>query len=166
MRKITSLVIVGLVIVSSFTSSVITITDNAGAQSWQPWPQPLPSKPSAPQNLQASARDGKVILTWSAPSNGSVEYYRIYWGNSPGNLTLLVTIEGVLTYEDIGVTNGQTYYYAVSAVNGVGEGPQSTEVNATPEGGGIPGFELWTMVIATALVIAILSVRRRFTGGR
>jgi predicted phage tail protein len=30
------------------------------------------------------------------------------------------------------VTNGTTYYYAVSALNGVGEGTRSTERSATP----------------------------------
>jgi len=37
-----------------------------------------------------------------------------------------------MTYTDTSLVNGQTYYYMVSAVNGVGEGPRSNETSATP----------------------------------
>nr|WP_240903716.1 cellulose binding domain-containing protein [Chengkuizengella sediminis] len=37
---------------------------------------------------------------------------------------------------DSGLTNGTTYYYVVSAENTVGESENSTEVSATPSGGG------------------------------
>ncbi len=53
---------------------------------------------------------------------------------------------------DTGLTAGQTYYYKVSAVNGVGEGAQSNEASVTPTGSGCqaqqllgnPGFETGT----------------------
>ena len=35
-------------------------------------------------------------------------------------------------HADTGLTNGQTYYYQMSAVNAIGEGPKSAEVSATP----------------------------------
>ncbi|MFL5676970.1 MAG: fibronectin type III domain-containing protein, partial [Chloroflexota bacterium] len=37
-----------------------------------------------------------------------------------------------LTYSDTSVTNGTTYFYAVSALNAIGEGSRSTERSATP----------------------------------
>jgi len=92
--------------------------------------------PSAPQNLVAIAGDGYVSLTWEAPDdNGGLPIvgYNIYRGTSSGNETLLATVGNVLTYNDTGLTNGQTYYYRVSAVNGLGEGELSVEVNATPK---------------------------------
>src|SRR5947207_1747869 len=91
--------------------------------------------PGAPQGLGATAGDATVTLTWSAPnSNGGspITNYRIYRGTSSNGETLNATIGNVLTYTDTTVTNGVTYYYQVSALNNVGEGPRSNEASATP----------------------------------
>src|SRR5216117_2685954 len=91
--------------------------------------------PGAPQGLVATAGDATVTLTWSAPSsNGGspITNYRIYRSTTGGGETLQATIGNVLTYTDTSVTNGVTYYYQVSAVNGAGEGPRSNEASATP----------------------------------
>jgi hypothetical protein len=42
-------------------------------------------------------------------------------------------VGNTLTFHDIGLTNGQTYYYKVSAKNAVGEGALSSETSATPQ---------------------------------
>ena len=91
--------------------------------------------PSEPLNLAAIAGDGQVTLTWTAPiSDGGLPImnYTLYRGTASGGETLLMTLGNLLTYSDTGLANGQTYYYRVSASNSVGEGPKSTEVNATP----------------------------------
>ncbi|MBS3816850.1 MAG: PQQ-binding-like beta-propeller repeat protein [Candidatus Thermoplasmatota archaeon] len=92
--------------------------------------------PSEPQNLQASAGDAEVELTWDPPSDdggSSINEYKIYRGTSSSSLTSHDNIGGNTTsYTDTGLTNGETYYYQVSAVNGEGEGNRSTEVSATP----------------------------------
>ncbi len=91
--------------------------------------------PSAPQNLEATSSDRRVDLAWLAPaSNGGlpITNYLIYRGTSPGSETQIATLGDVRSYTDVGVTNGLTYYYQVSAVNAVGESPPSSEVSATP----------------------------------
>ncbi len=91
--------------------------------------------PSAPQNLVATAGNAQIVLTWSAPSNNggeSITGYKVYRGTTSGGETLLITLGNVLTYTNTGLTNGETYYYKVSAVNSVGEGPFSNEDSATP----------------------------------
>src|SRR5437879_1245113 len=94
-----------------------------------------PTPPSAPQNLAATGGNAQVTLTWQAPASdgGSpITNYKIYRGLAPTTETLLTTVGNVLTYTDTAVTNGVTYYYQVSAVNGAGEGPRSNEASATP----------------------------------
>src|SRR5437016_9019235 len=94
-----------------------------------------PTPPSAPQNLAATGGNAQVTLTWQAPASdgGSpITNYKIYRGTSSNGETLKATIGNVLTYTDTSVTNGVTYYYQVSAMNGAGEGPRSNEASATP----------------------------------
>src|SRR2546422_74246 len=91
--------------------------------------------PSAPQNLQAAAGNAQVSLSWTAPSsNGgsAITNYKIYKSTSSGTETLLTTVGNVVSYTDGTVTNGQIYYYKVSAVNSVGESSQSNEASAVP----------------------------------
>ncbi|MCX8173099.1 MAG: right-handed parallel beta-helix repeat-containing protein [Thermoplasmata archaeon] len=94
--------------------------------------------PSAPTNLAATPGDQKVTLTWQPPANdgGSpVTDYKVYWGTISGSYTNSQNTGNQLTFTVTGLTNGQTYYFAVSAINAVGEGAKSPEVSATPTGG-------------------------------
>jgi titin len=90
--------------------------------------------PSAPTIVSATPGDGQVVLVWTAPSNGgaTITHYSVCRGTAPGGETLLITLEDVLTYTDTGLTNGQPYFYKVSASNAVGAGPNSSETFATP----------------------------------
>ncbi|TLZ66884.1 MAG: hypothetical protein E6K12_05390 [Methanobacteriota archaeon] len=98
-------------------------------------PTPGPSVPGAPRNLHANPGNGTIALTWSAPSsngNSSITGYRVYRGTSSGDRTFSVPVGVVTAYTDVGLTNGQRYYYVVTAVNAIGEGPPSSEVSAKP----------------------------------
>ena len=93
--------------------------------------------PGAPTSVIAYPHDEMVELVWQAPlgDGGSpVTNYKVYRGESSGALSLLGTLGNVLNYSDFGLENGHAYYYAISAVNGIGEGPQSSEVSETPMG--------------------------------
>lgn len=93
------------------------------------------TSPSSPQNLHATARNDQVLLAWQAPvnnSSSSITNYTIYRGISSGGETRLTTVGNDTTWTDMNVTNGQTFYYEVSAMNKTGEGTQSNEVIATP----------------------------------
>jgi hypothetical protein len=86
--------------------------------------------------LSATAGDGSVLLTWTEPADdgGSpITAYEVYRGDAAGTATLLTTVPGSLEYLDSSVTNGQTYFYEVAAVNAVGLGARSGEVSATPQ---------------------------------
>jgi len=112
-----------------------------GPPSWEAEGTPLgapPELPSAPRNLKATAGDGKVTLTWEEPADeggAPITGYKLYRGTTSGGETLLCGLGVVLTYADPAVTNGQMYYYLVSATNSVGEGPRSGRVGAKPAAG-------------------------------
>src|SRR5205809_386536 len=98
-------------------------------------PNPPATVPGAPEGLGATAGDAIIALVWSPPSSdgGSpITNYKIYRGNSSGCESFFTEIGNVLAYSDTGLTNGHTYYYEVSAVNAVGDGPLSNEASATP----------------------------------
>ncbi|MDE1842850.1 MAG: fibronectin type III domain-containing protein, partial [Thaumarchaeota archaeon] len=93
--------------------------------------------PSAPQNLIANAGTAQVSLTWSQPaSNGgsAITSYNIYRGTtSGGENTVPIASATSTSYTDSSLTNGQTYYYKVTAVNAIGESTASNEASATPQ---------------------------------
>ena len=91
--------------------------------------------PGAPSDLTAVAGNGRVDLIWHEPSDdgGSpITNYTIFRGTAPGQETYLTTIGDILSYADTGLENDMTHYYRVAAVNGIGTGARSNEVNATP----------------------------------
>ena len=92
--------------------------------------------PGAPTGLAAAPGNTQVALSWTAPpSNGgsAITSYNVYEGTSSGGETLLQsTGSSATTFTATGLTNGTKYYFYVTAVNGVGEGPASTEASATP----------------------------------
>ena len=91
--------------------------------------------PSAPQALSVTPGNMQVILTWTSPaSNGgsTITNYRVYRGTTPGGEILLTTLGNVFTFTSTSLTNGQLYYFIVSAVNSVGASANSTEATAMP----------------------------------
>ncbi len=94
--------------------------------------------PGSPMELEATAGDGTVSLTWNPPENvgGSpIIIIRVLRGTDPDAMETVRTLGGAATrLLDEAVTNGESYHYAVIAANEQGEGPMSTTVSATPRG--------------------------------
>ncbi len=87
---------------------------------------------TSPSGLSATPDNAKVVLNWAA-SDGAASYNVKRATVSGGPYTTIFN-SSITNYEDIGVTNGTTYYYVVSAVNAGGESSNSAEVSATPLG--------------------------------
>ncbi|MBI4728403.1 MAG: fibronectin type III domain-containing protein [Acidobacteria bacterium] len=93
--------------------------------------------PAAPTALSATtgSGQGQIALSWIAPASTGgtpVTGYKIYRGTSSGTETFLVQVGGAQTsYTDSGLGDGATRYYKVSALNSMGESPQSNESSAT-----------------------------------
>jgi hypothetical protein len=83
----------------------------------------------APSGLTATAAgSGVVQLNWSAASAGTSYNVKRSFING-GPYTTITNIAATI-YTDPNVINNQTYYYVVSAVNAVGEGPDSLPASA------------------------------------
>ncbi|MDD1769776.1 MAG: fibronectin type III domain-containing protein, partial [Methanomassiliicoccales archaeon] len=94
-----------------------------------------PTLPSAPRALSATARPRAVLLAWLPPAldgGSAITGYMVYRGTSSGGESLRAILGPDLSFLDEGLNNGQTYYYQLSAINGVGEGQRSGEVSASP----------------------------------
>ena len=93
-------------------------------------------EPSAPQALAALCGDCTASLSWESPdSNGGLEItgYVIYRGTSSSTLSVLTNVGAdEYCYCDETAENGVEYFYAVSAINTVGEGQQCEVVSGTP----------------------------------
>jgi hypothetical protein len=97
---------------------------------------PPASSPGAPTGLTATAGDSQVSLSWTAPGSdggSQVTSYNVYDGTSAGgeSQTPVTTVTGTSATVN-GLTNGNTYYFVVTAVNAVGEGSSSNEAQAAP----------------------------------
>lgn len=96
-----------------------------GGSGTTPAPAALSSVSSAPGN-------GQVTLNWTA--SGDAASYNIYYGTSAGVTTASPNkLTGVTSPKTVtGLSNGQAYYFVVTAVNAGGESAVSNEVTATP----------------------------------
>jgi hypothetical protein len=97
--------------------------------------------PAAPAGLVATPGDGQVILTWSANSEPDLAGYEVYMGPSPGTKINagLVPSSPTPSYLVTGLTNGETYMFAIVAVDMCGNrSPFSEPASATPCADTIP----------------------------
>nr|WP_181592799.1 fibronectin type III domain-containing protein [Paenibacillus sp. YN15] len=112
--------------IKSYASSIVSI----GGNSTEPT-TPVPTAPSAPASVTASAGDAKVALTWTA-SSGATSYTVKRSTSANGTFATVASNVTQTSYIDTGVNNGTTYYYVVTAVNAIGESLPSNQASATP----------------------------------
>jgi len=90
--------------------------------------------PGPPRDLVAVPCAEGVNLSWSPPEDwGGADSlrYRVYWGLSTDSMEVLITLRDAQQYTDKGVQVRRSYFYKVSALGAVGEGPSSEIVTVT-----------------------------------
>jgi predicted peptidase len=92
--------------------------------------QRKPGAPSAPGGFKATAGNGQVKLSWTAPADdggSAITGYKVWHGNGTP-----VTLGASATeYTFSGLTNGQSYTFKVIAVNAKGDSAEAS-ATATP----------------------------------
>lgn len=101
------------------------------------------SAPAVPTNLTATPSNTKALLDWTAPSNGGspIANYSIQYSMNNGrSWTTFAHTASTATYATVtGLTNGISYVFRVSAINGMGMGAFTQKTNAVKPAIPVPG---------------------------
>ena len=88
--------------------------------------QPTSGLPTDGQPPSVPSGTGTATLAWSAPTTNvdgtpltTLAGYKVYYGTTPGVYTSIVAGD-VSTYQVVGLANGQTYYFTVTAYDTYG----------------------------------------------
>lgn len=138
--RLTAYIAITLVLISS-TSLLYAQT---GAESGTSSDETDHTEPSDVEDLKALPGDSEVQLSWNAATdNVSVTGYKIYRGahsvkTADDSYDLpVVPVENVTSYSVKNLTNGQAYYFSITALDAAGNESvnYATEATATPKSG-------------------------------
>jgi len=117
---------------SSRSAKGTVLRQSGGRRLLAAFDPPEPARPPAPLLVSAVRQGSAVTVTWQAPDNGGTPLtaYKVYRGTTSGGETLLATVGPAKpSYVDAAANSSTQYFYRVSAVNAVGEGPFCGEVS-------------------------------------
>jgi outer membrane protein OmpA-like peptidoglycan-associated protein len=102
-----------------------------GAPTWRTTP---PGTPTAPRNVRAQSSNGKVTVSWTAPTyTGNTAPVTVHYTvtASPGGKSCSTT---TLSCAVTGLTDGTSYTFTVTPSNTVGNGPSANSPSRVPTG--------------------------------
>ena len=118
-------------------------------------PLTLPDLPSAPHDVTVTGGSGSVEISWTIPTSdggASIDGYSVTAYDIDGNVVGICGFTGnnpsaIMSCIISGLINGLSYFFKVSAHNGVGDGPQSgsagpvvpADVPSAPNGSSVTG---------------------------
>jgi len=123
--------------------------------------------PSSVSGVTAAPGDSSITLSWDAATdNVGVTDYKINYGMLSGQYTMPPIFTGdVLEYTVTGLSNGTTYFFAISAVDEAGHESEeySYEVTATPSNGETLSGDTTPPTVVNALAIGPSKVMVTFS---
>jgi hypothetical protein len=90
----------------------------------------VPSPPATPTGVVATIGDKQVMLAWNA--GAGITTYTVKRSTTNGGPYTAVGNPVTNRFINTGLSNGVTYYYRISASNGLGESANSAQVSAAP----------------------------------
>lgn len=115
---------------NSFTELASIARQSGGRRIISAFDPVEPTLPGAPVVTAFSDANG-IHLSWQEPDNGGspITGYKVYRRpDGTAQKTLLANVGTSTTFDDLSAVPGVKYFYSVSAVNAVGEGPTCGEV--------------------------------------
>ena len=85
---------------------------------------------AVPTGVSATAGNAQVVLNWSPAAGAST--YNVQSSTTEGGPYTTIATPTTTSYTNTSLVNGTTYYYVVSATDGVNVSSNSLEVSATP----------------------------------
>jgi hypothetical protein len=120
---------------------------------------------AVPTGLTATAGNGTVTVSWSASAGATS--YSVYQGTSAGGEGNAAVASSAATTTTISpLTNGQTYYFKVSAIDAGGTSAKSNEVSATPTAPPAPPAPASSGGGAFGLIELLVGIVFTFRGAR
>jgi PKD repeat protein len=116
---------------NSFTALASIARQSGGKRLISAFDPVEPGLPGAPLVTAVSDATG-IHLSWPEPDNGGspITNYKVYRRPENGQRSLLANIGVALNFDDLTADPNVKYFYSVSAVNAIGEGPVCGEVSA------------------------------------
>ncbi len=85
---------------------------------------------AVPTGVTATAGNAQVVLNWSSAAGATT--YNVQSSTTSGGPYTTIATPAMTSYTNTSLANGTTYYYVVSATDGVNVSSNSIEVSATP----------------------------------
>ena len=110
---------------------VVTAVNVNGESAYSSYSGATPQGPPlAPTGVVATPANTQISLSWTAAATATS--YNVKRASVSGGPYTTIASPTSTGYTDTGLVNGTTNFYVVSAVNGLGESPNSAEVSAVP----------------------------------
>ena len=107
----------------------VVLAANSQQLNWMEF-QAVNGPVSVPTGVSATAGNTQVVLNWSA-SAGATSYI-LQRSTTAGGPYTAIAFPTVTSYTNTSLINGTTYFYVVSATDGINVSSNSIEVSATP----------------------------------